>query len=96
MMAFDSFHVACSYRLGSDKLIKCIIIYCLSPSPSPPNTFNQFEIAQYKDKRAVSIANLVVTTWLSVSPIPIEITYDQGREFIDHGFRNHRLKWNMG
>ena len=41
-----------------------------------------FEIAQYKDKRAISIANLVETTWLSRYHIPIKIMYDQGREFI--------------
>ena len=37
-----------------------------------------FEIAQYNDKIAISIANLVETTWLSRCPRPIEITYDQG------------------
>ena len=47
-----------------------------------------FEIAQYNDKIAISIANLVETTWLSIYPRPIEITYDQGSEFIGHGFRN--------
>ena len=38
-----------------------------------------FEIAQYEDKRAIYIANLVETTWLSRYPTPIEITYDQGK-----------------
>ena len=38
----------------------------------------QFEIAQYDDKRAVSIANLFETTWMSRYPIQTEITYDQG------------------
>ena len=33
-----------------------------------------FEIAQYNDKRAVYIANLVETTCLSRYPRPIEIT----------------------
>ena len=36
-----------------------------------------FEIMQYNDKRAISIANLVETTWLSRYPRPIETTYDQ-------------------
>ena len=36
-----------------------------------------FKIAQYDDKRAIYIANLVETTWLSRYSIPIEITYDQ-------------------
>ena len=36
-----------------------------------------FEIAQYDDKRAISIANLVKTMWLSRYHRPIGITYDQ-------------------
>ena len=46
-----------------------------------------FEIAQYESKIAISIANLVETMWLSRYPRPIEITYDQGNEFIGHEFR---------
>ena len=46
-----------------------------------------FEISQYEDKRAISIGNLVETMWLYRYPIPIEITYDQGKEFIGHEFR---------
>ena len=38
-----------------------------------------FQIAQYNDKRAILIANLVETTWLSRYPRPIEIMYDQGK-----------------
>ena len=38
-----------------------------------------FEIAKYEDKRAISIVNLVKTTWLSRYPRPIEIMYDQGK-----------------
>ena len=37
-----------------------------------------FEISEYDDKRAISIANLVETTWLYRYPRPIEITHDQG------------------
>ena len=36
------------------------------------------EIMKYNDKRAISIANLVETIYLSRYPTPIEITYDQG------------------
>ena len=43
-----------------------------------------FEVTQYKNKIAISIANLVENTWLSRYPIPTEITYDQGKEFIGH------------
>ena len=37
-----------------------------------------FEVVQYDDKIAMTIANLVETIWLYRYPIPIEITYDQG------------------
>ena len=37
-----------------------------------------FEITQYDDKRAISTANLVETTWIFRYPIPMEIMYDQG------------------
>ena len=33
------------------------------------------------------IANLVETVWLYRYPIPMEITYDQGSEFIGHDLR---------
>ena len=38
-----------------------------------------FEIVRYDDKRAITTANFVETTWLSRYLIPIEITYDQGK-----------------
>ena len=41
-----------------------------------------FEINRHGDKRAISIANLVETKWLTRYPRPMEITYDQGSEFI--------------
>ena len=47
-----------------------------------------FEIAQYNNKIALSIANLVGNRWLSIYPRPVIITYDQGSEFIGHDFRN--------
>ena len=37
-----------------------------------------FEITQYDNKIATSIANLVETTGLTIYPTAIEITYDQG------------------
>ena len=45
-----------------------------------------FEIMQYEYTRVISIADLVENTWLSRYPIPMEITYDQGSEFIDYEF----------
>ena len=50
------------------------------------NVTGWFEITKCNDKRDISIANLVETTWLSRYPRPIEITYDQGSEFIVHEF----------
>ena len=41
-----------------------------------------FEITQYKDKNAMTIAKLVKTTWITRYPWPIEITFDQGLKFI--------------
>ena len=37
----------------------------------------RIEIAQYDDKKSISITNLVENTWLSRFPRPIEITDDQ-------------------
>ena len=43
-----------------------------------------FEVVLYDDKIAITIADLVETKWLSRYPTPIEITNDQGKEFIGH------------
>ena len=51
-----------------------------------------FEIAQYDDKRAISIANLVESTWLYRYPRPIEIMYDQVSGFIGHNFRKFLIE----
>ena len=45
------------------------------------------EIVRYDDKRTITIANLVENMWLSRYPRPIEIVYDQGKEFIAHELR---------
>ena len=50
-----------------------------------------FEIVQYDDKIAITIANLVKTMWLSRYPRPIEIAYDQGEAFIGHKFINSSI-----
>ena len=54
------------------------------------------EITQYNDKRVISIANLVETTWMSRYPVPMEITYDQGSEFIGHEFRKSLIEEEYG
>ena len=51
-----------------------------------------FEIAQYDDKKLISIANLVETTWLSRYPRPIEIMHGQGSKFIDNEFRKYLIE----
>ena len=51
-----------------------------------------FEITKYNYKRAISVANLVETMWLSRYPIPMEITYDQGSWFISHEFRKSLIE----
>ena len=45
-----------------------------------------FEVTQYSKKKAMTIANLVETTWLVRYPSTIEITYDQGGKFLGHEF----------
>ena len=55
----------------------------------------RFKITQFNDKRLISIADLVETTWMSRYPIPIEIMYDQGSEFIGHEFRKSIIANNM-
>ena len=55
-----------------------------------------FEVVQYDDKRAITITNLVETTCLSRYPRPIEITHDQGKEFIGHEFQKSLIETNAG
>ena len=51
-----------------------------------------FEIAQYNNNRVISITNLVETIWMSIYPILMKITYDQGSEFIGHQFIKFLIK----
>ena len=51
-----------------------------------------FEIAQYHDKRAIYIVNLVENVWLSRYVIPIEIIYDQGSDCISPDFRKSLIE----
>ena len=45
-----------------------------------------FKITQYNDKHVISIKNFSDTTWLVRYPMPMEIKYDQGLEFVDSMF----------
>ena len=51
-----------------------------------------FEVTQYRDKKVMTIVNLVETTWLVRYQWPVEITYDQGVEFLGHEFKNILIK----
>ena len=55
-----------------------------------------FKITQYNYKRVISIVHLVENKWLSRHPIPMEITYDQGSEFIGHEFSKSPNKKKYG
>ena len=51
-----------------------------------------FEIAQYHDKRAIYIVNLVETVCLYRYFIPIEIMYDQGSDCVSTDFRKFLIE----
>ena len=51
-----------------------------------------FEIAQYKNKRAMTIANIVEQVWFSRYPWPKTIRCDNGKEFVGHDFKETLLK----
>ena len=55
-----------------------------------------FEITQYNNKKAITMENLVETTWLSIYPRPMEITYDQGSEFIGRELLKYLLEMEYG
>ncbi len=46
-----------------------------------------FEIHQYDDKRAITIANIVEEEWFSRYPWPTQVTFDRGTEFIGIEFQ---------
>ena len=47
------------------------------------------EVTQYRNNKAMKIANLVETTWLVQYPRPVEIMYNQGGESLGHEFRKY-------
>ena len=54
-----------------------------------------FEVHQYGDKRAVTIANVVEQEWFSWYPWPTQITFDKGSKFTGHEF-NHMVLHDYG
>ena len=55
-----------------------------------------FEVVWYDNKIATTIVNLVDNTCLSRYLIPIEIMYDQGKEFICHELIKYLIKDEYG
>ena len=55
-----------------------------------------FEVIQYSNKKAMTIANFVETLWLVRYPWTVEITYDQGGEFLGHEFKNILIEDEYG
>jgi len=54
------------------------------------------EIEQYDDRKAISIANVVETAWLTRYPRPDICTVDRGSEFIGRRFKNELMKEEYG
>ena len=54
------------------------------------------ETTEYDDKRAISIAKSVETTWLTIYPRPMKNTYDQRTEFIGHELRKLLIETEYG
>src|SRR6476619_1142969 len=46
-----------------------------------------FELHQYDDKRAITVANIVEQEWFSRDPWPTQVTCDRGGEFIGADFK---------
>ena len=75
------YNLALSYRDKGTEISKSKSVTMIDP------VTGWFEVTQYNDKIAISIANLVETTCMYRYHIPMHITYDQGKEFIGHEFR---------
>jgi hypothetical protein len=71
-------------KSSSRKGIKTLTVKCCTMID--PAT-GWFEIAQYNDKSSISIANLIEINWLSRYPIPNQVIFDRGNEFMGHEFR---------
>ena len=51
-----------------------------------------FKIRHYDNRRSRIFIKLVLTTWLTGYPKPMEITYDQVSEFIGHEFIKYLIE----
>jgi hypothetical protein len=67
-------------RKGQKSLI-CKCVTMIDPATG------WFEIHQYDDKRAITVANIAEEEWFSRYPWPTQVTFDRGSEFIGHEFK---------
>ena len=75
-------------RKGKEPLI-CQCVTMIDPATG------WFEIHQYDDKKAITIANIVEQQWLTRYPWPTRVTMDKGSEFVSHEFKR-MLKKDYG
>ena len=47
-----------------------------------------FEVTKYRNKKVMTIENLLETTCLVWYPCPVDIMYDHGVQFLGHEFKN--------
>ena len=55
-----------------------------------------FEVTHYSDNNAMTIVNLVETTWMVQYPWTVEIIYYQGGEFLGHEFKSILIENEYG
>ena len=67
-------------RKGQDDLT-CKCVTMIDPATG------WFELHQFDDKRAITIANIVEQEWLSRYPWPTQVTFDRGSEFMGEDFK---------
>ena len=67
-------------RKSQDNLI-CKCVTMIDPATG------WFEIHQYDDKRAITVANIAEEEWFCRYPWPTQVTSDHGSEFIGYDFR---------
>ena len=69
-------------RKGKKQPLVCKCVTMIDPATG------WFEIHQYDDKKAITVANIVEQQWLTRYPWPTQITFDRGNEFIGHDFQD--------
>ncbi len=67
-------------RKGQEDII-CKCVTMIDPATG------WFEIQQYDDKQAITVANIIEQEWFSRYPWPTQITFDRGSEFIGQEFQ---------